>query len=99
MSRPELGWDDEERALLESAELDVPSPGAQNRTLAALGLGGAALSTAVTAGSAKAAAASVGKTFGFSKVLAVLVIGGTAGGAALHYRAKFNAEEARLAPA
>jgi hypothetical protein len=99
MSQPDLGWDDEERALLESAELDVPSPGAQNRTLAALGVGGAALSTAITAGSAKAAAASAGKTFGITKLLAVLVIGGTAGGAALHYRAQFSAEKARLAHA
>jgi hypothetical protein len=89
MSQPELGWDDEERALLESAELDVPTPGAQNRTLAALGVGGAALSTTVTAGSAKAAAASAGKTFGLGKLIAALAIGGTAGGAALHYRAQF----------
>ncbi|HXK18702.1 MAG TPA: hypothetical protein VNG33_12915 [Polyangiaceae bacterium] len=91
MSQPELGWDDEERALLESAEIDVPTPGAQNRTLAALGVGGAALSTAVTAGSAKAAAASAGKTFGFGKLIAALAIGGTAGGAVLHYRAQFIA--------
>jgi TolA-binding protein len=75
----------------------VPSPGAQNRTLAALGVGGAALSAAVTASSAKAAAAGVGKTFGFGKLLAVLVIGGTAGGAALHYRAQFKAEKAENA--
>jgi len=89
MSQPDLGWDDEERALLESAELDVPTPGAQNRTLAALGVGGAALSTAVTAGSAKAAAASAGKTLGVGKLLAALAIGGSVGGAALHYRAQF----------
>jgi TolA-binding protein len=97
MSQPELGWDDEERALLESAELDAPLPGAKNRTLAALGVGGAALGTAVTAGSAKAAAVSAGKGLGLSKLLAVLVIGGTASGAALHYRAQFNAEKARSA--
>jgi len=91
MSQPDLGWDDEERALLKSAELDVPTSGAQDRTLAALGVGGAALSATITAGSAKAAAASAGKTFGVGKLLAALAIGGSVGGAALHYRAQFLA--------
>src|ERR1043165_6361717 len=93
MSQPDLGWDEEERALLDSAALDIPSAGAKTRTLAALGVGGAALSTAVTAGSAKAAAASAGKSFGIAKLLAVLAIGGTAGGAALHYRARLVGEK------
>ncbi|MES1188528.1 MAG: hypothetical protein ABUL60_32230 [Myxococcales bacterium] len=91
MSRPELEWDDEERALLKSAELDGPAKGAQARTLAALGVGGAALGTAVTASSAKAAALGAGKGIGLGKLLAVLVIGGTIGGAVLHYRAQFSA--------
>jgi TolA-binding protein len=99
MSQPELGWDDEERALLKSAELDMPSTGAQNRTLAALGVSGAVLSTAITAGSAKAAAVSAGKGFGLGKLLAILAIGGTAGGAALHYRAHFSAERPAAARA
>lgn len=90
MSLPDLDWDDEERALLKSAELDAPSAGAQTRTLAALGVGGAALSAAVTAGSAQAAAVSTGKGLVLGKLLAVLVIGGTAGGVALHYRAQFE---------
>ena len=98
MSQPELGWDDEELALLKSAELDAPSAGAQNRTLAALGVTGAVLSTAVTAGSAQAAV-SVSKGFGLGKLLTVLVIGGSAGGAALHYRAHINAEKATAAHA
>ncbi|HVY30179.1 MAG TPA: hypothetical protein VHB79_26665 [Polyangiaceae bacterium] len=93
MSQPEFGWDEEERALLSSAELDAPPPGAQNRTLAALGITGAALSTAATAGTAKAAL-STGKSFGLGKLLTVLAIGGTAGGAALHYRAQIDAQEA-----
>lgn len=96
MSQPELEWDDEERALLKSAELDGPAKGAQARTLAALGVGGAALGTAVTASSAKAAALGAGKGIGLGKLLAVLVIGGTVGGAVLHYRAQFSA--ATLAP-
>jgi len=96
MSQPELEWDDEERALLKSAELDGPAKGAQARTLAALGVGGAALGTAVTASSAKAAALGAGKGIGLGKLLAVLVIGGTVGGAVLHYRAQFSA--VKLAP-
>jgi hypothetical protein len=96
MSLPDLDWDDEERALFKSAELDAPSAGAQTRTLAALGVSGAALSAAVTAASAQAAAVSTGKGLAagkglaFGKLLAVLVIGGTAGGAALHYQAQFE---------
>jgi TolA-binding protein len=96
MSQPELEWDDEERALLKSAELDGPAKGAQARTLAALGVGGAALGTAVTASSAKAAALGAGKGIGLGKLLAVLVIGGAVGGAVLHYRAQVSA--AKLAP-
>ena len=100
MPQPE-SWNDEERQLLQSAELDAPAPGAQNRTLAALGLGTAALSGGVAvAGSAKAAglasagpsaalstaATSGGKALLFGKLLVVVVVGGIAGGTLLHYR-------------
>ncbi len=100
MPQPE-SWNDEERELLQSAELDAPAPGAQNRTLAALGLGTAAVSGAVAvAGSAKAAslasagpsaalstaATSGGKALLLGKLLAVVVVGGIAGGTLLHYR-------------
>jgi hypothetical protein len=100
MSQPE-NWTDEERELLQSAELDAPAPNAQNRTLAALGIGGAALSGSVAvAGSAKAASLAAatpkaavattvsggGKALLFGKLLAIVVAGGVVGGAALHYR-------------
>ena len=100
MSPPELGWDEEERALLESAALDAPAPGAQKRLLATLGVSGAALGVVTTVGTANASAAGA-KAFGFGKLLAALLIGGSVGGAALHYRAQFSAAPAatRVTPA
>lgn len=95
MSQIDLGWDNEERALLDSAELDAPPPGAKARTLTALGVG-AAFSTVVAAGGAKAAAGA-GKGVVLLKVLTAVVIGGAAGGAALHYRAQL--QHAKAVPA
>lgn len=97
MSQNDLEWDNEERALLSSAELDAPPAGAKARTLAALGVGvGAALSTVVVAGGAKAAAGA-GKGVVLLKVLTAVVIGGAAGGAMLHYRAQLQHEKAMSA--
>lgn len=93
MSQIDLGWDNEERALLDSAELDAPPPGARARTLAALGVGvGAAFSTVAAAGGAKAAAGA-GKGVVLLKVLTAVVIGGAAGGAVLHYQAQLSQEK------
>jgi len=108
MPQPE-SWSDEERELLRSAEDDAPTPGAQSRTLAALGVGGAAIGGGVAvAGTAKAAslasatpgaalstaAASAGKALLVAKLLAVVVAGGLAGGAVLHYRNQATAPAA-----
>ena len=97
----EPGWSDEERELLQSAEHDAPKTDARQRTLAALGIGGAALSGAIATGSAKAAgfaattpgaalsgaATGGGKALGLVKLLGVLTAVGAAGGAVMHYRA------------
>jgi hypothetical protein len=95
----EPGWSDEERELLQSAEHDAPKTDARQRTLAALGIGGAALSGAIATGSAKAAgfaaatpsaavsgAATSGKALGLVKLLGVLTAIGVTGGAVMHYR-------------
>src|SRR6188474_1730129 len=92
-------WNDEERELLRSAELDTPPTGSRTRTLAALGVGGAAMGGAIVSGSAKAAglaaaqsstasalATGGGKSLVIAKWLALVALGGAAGGTALHYR-------------
>lgn len=110
MSPLEPEWSDEERELLHSAVLDAPDPNAHKRTLAALGIGGAALSGAVAAGSAKAAgltaapaaalsgaASGGGKAAALLKLLGLVVAVGAAGGAVLHYRA-VGAPQTRVTP-
>lgn len=92
-------WNDEERELLGSATLDAPPSGSKARTLAALGIGGAATGGAVVTGTAKAAGVAAqgsatsaaitgGKSLVLGKWLMLVAVGGAAGGAALHYRAQ-----------
>ena len=111
MSLLEPGWSDEERELLQSAELDAPRTDAHQRTLAALGIGGVALSGAIAAGSAKAAglaaaapvaalssaATGGGKALALVKLLGLVVTVGAAGGVVLHYR-NLNAPQAVVMP-
>jgi TolA-binding protein len=106
----EPDWNDEERELLRSAELDTPEPHAHQRTLAALGIGGAALSGAIATGSAKAAglaapsaamsgaAAGGGKALAWIKLLGLMATVGAAGGVVLHYR-DVKSQHAIVAPA
>jgi hypothetical protein len=107
----EPDWNDEERELLRSAELDMPEPQAHQRTLAALGIGGAALSGAIATGSAKAAglaaaapstavsgaAAGGSKALALFKLLGVLATVGAASGVVLHYRG-VKPQQAMVAP-
>jgi hypothetical protein len=93
----EPDWNDEERELLGSASLDSPPPGSRARTLASLGITGAAVGGAIVTGSAQAAglaltqgsAASAavggGKSLVVAKWLMLVAVGGAAGGTALHY--------------
>jgi TolA-binding protein len=106
----EPDWDDEERELLGSATFDSPPPGSRARTLAALGVTGAALGSAVVTGSAQAAglasagssattalATSSGKSLLVAKWLMLLAAAGAAGSGALYYRAE-SAPPAAPAP-
>jgi hypothetical protein len=100
-------WNEEERELLDSATLDAPPSGSKARTLAALGIGGAAVGGAIVTGTAKAAelaaaqgsatsalAVGGGKSLVVAKWLMLVAVGGAAGGTALHYRAQSAAPAA-----
>ena len=93
-------WSEEEREPLQSATLDTPPSRSKASTLSALGIGGTAAGSAVVTGTAKAAGlaaaqgsgtsaiATGGKSLVVVKWLMLVALGGTAGGAALHYRAQ-----------
>jgi hypothetical protein len=67
-------WTDEERAILRSAEDDVPSAGSMDKTLAAVGVGTA---LSLGAGAAKATGALlVAKWVGFAALGAGIALGG-----------------------
>jgi hypothetical protein len=101
MSRPDSTWSREELELLRSAVLDAPARDAQEHTLAALGVGGAVLGSALLSGSAQAAGLAAAapspallgavtgssKAIGLLKVLGAVVALGAMGGAVLRYRA------------